>query len=215
MVMSIDGQAARANRMNIFMKIKIVLVLVFLLGWSAVSLASGLKQPAAAPSELLARIEIPAGSTHKYEIDEATGAIYLDRVMAMPVVYPANYGYLPGTLAGDGDALDVLVLTQQPVHPGVLIRVRPLGYLKMIDGGEADEKVICVPIARVDPHFAGIHSLEDLPEALLQQIEAFFRVYKQLPAGRKLVELDGFGSRDEAMRIIREAMENHHNHSKD
>ena len=127
----------------------------------------------------------------------------------MPVVYPANYGSLPRTLGGDNDPLDALVLTREALHPGVLIKFRPIGYLKMIDGGEADEKIIGVPSSDIDPTYDTIQDIDDLPAIERQRIEAFFRVYKQLPEGRKKVELNGFGNAEEARKMIQQAMDNY------
>src|SRR5690606_8674054 len=142
----------------------------------------------------------------KYEIDEQDGLVYVDRFQSMPVAYPANYGSMPRTLAGDNDPLDALVLTRAPLHPGVLVRFRPIGVLRMTDDGEADEKIIGVPTDKVDPAYAGIRDIGDLPEIERQRIEAFFRVYKDLPQGRNPVQLDGFGDAAEAQALIREAL---------
>ena len=165
-------------------------------------------QAAKAPDELLLAVEIPAGSFTKYEIGE-DGLLHVDRFLAMPMAYPANYGSMPRTLAGDGDPLDALVLTRAPLHPGAVIRFRPVGVLRMVDGGEADEKIIGVPVDRVDASYAGIRDLADLPKAEIDRIEAFFRVYKQLPAGSKTVELHGWGDAAEARRIAAEALQRH------
>lgn len=163
------------------------------------------RQPKAAPAEVLLAVEIPAGSFTKYEIGE-DGLTYVDRFQSMPVVYPANYGSLPRTLAGDNDPLDALVLTREPLHPGTLIRFRPIGYLRMVDGGEADEKIIGVPTDKIDPGYASIRDIEDLPEIERARIEAFFRVYKDLPAGRKTVELDGYADAAAARALIEQAL---------
>ncbi|MET0329746.1 MAG: inorganic diphosphatase [Luteimonas sp.] len=160
------------------------------------------RQPANAPDEAVLLVEIPAGGFTKYESD-TEGRIFVDRFLSMPMAYPANYGSMPGTHAGDGDPLDALVLTRAPLYPGVLIRFRPLGVLRMIDGGEPDEKIIGVPADDVDPTYAGVRTLDDLPAMERERIEAFFRVYKDLPAGSKRVELSGWGSADEARALIR------------
>jgi len=162
-------------------------------------------QPKQAPAEVNLAVEIPAGSFTKYEFKE-DGLVHVDRFQSMPVAYPANYGSVPRTLAGDNDPLDALVLTREPLHPGVIVRFRPIGYLKMIDGGEHDEKVIGVPTDKVDPTYATIRDLSDLPEIERQRIEAFFRVYKDLPAGRSPVQLNGWGNAAEARALISEAM---------
>ena len=162
-------------------------------------------QPDEAPDEVELAVEIPAGSFTKYEIG-ADGLVHVDRFQSMPVAYPANYGSMPRTLAGDGDPLDALVLTREPLHPGVLVRFRPVGVLRMTDDGEADEKIVGVPTDEVDPSYAGIRDLADLPAIERARIEAFFRVYKDLPAGRNPVKLSGFGDAAEARRVIREAL---------
>lgn len=164
------------------------------------------KQPAQAPAESLLAVEIPAGSFTKYEIGE-DGLVYVDRFQSMPVAYPANYGSMPRTLAGDGDPLDALVLTREPLHPGVLVRFRPIGVLRMLDKGERDEKIVGVPTDKVDPTYARIRDLADLPEIERQRIEAFFRVYKDLPAGRNPVELEGWGDAAEARALVRESLD--------
>ena len=163
-------------------------------------------QPKQAPEEVNLVVEIPAGSFTKYEIKE-DGLVHVDRFQSMPVAYPANYGSMPRTLAGDNDPLDALVLTREPLNPGVIVRFRPIGYLKMVDDGEQDEKVIGVPTDKVDPTYAGIRDLSDLPLIERQRIEAFFRVYKDLPEGRNPVKLSGWGNAAEAKALIRQSMQ--------
>ena len=158
-----------------------------------------------APEEVVLAVEIPAGSFTKYEINEE-GLVYVDRFQSMPVVYPANYGSMPRTLAGDGDPLDALVLTREPLHPGVLITFRPIGVLRMKDDGEGDEKIIGVPTDKIDPTYAAIRDLGELPLIERQRIEAFFRIYKDLPAGRNPVELSGFGDATEARALIMQSL---------
>lgn len=170
-----------------------------------------LPQAAACPEEVVAVIEIPQGSFTKYEIDPVSGVMMVDRFQSMPVAYPANYGVISSSLADDGDNLDVLVFSREPIVPGAMIRVRPIGVLRMIDGGEQDDKVLAVPTDKVDPTYAGVATVEDLPPIELQRIEAFFRVYKQLPEGRKRVDLDGFRGADEARRIVDEAVRRYAN----
>lgn len=164
------------------------------------------RQPPDAPEEATLLVEIPAGSAIKYESDPQ-GRIHVDRFLSMAMAYPANYGSMPGTLAGDGDPLDALVLTRTPLHPGVRIRFRPLGVLRMVDGGETDEKIIGVPTDGIDPGYAHIRALDDLPPMERDRIEAFFRVYKTLPVGSTRVELDGWGDADEAKALIRAAID--------
>lgn len=164
-------------------------------------------QPEAAPEEVLLAVEIPAGSATKYEVG-TDGLVYVDRFLAMPVAYPANYGSIPRSLAGDGDPLDALVLTRAPLHPGVLVRLRPVGVLRMRDGGEQDDKIIGVPVEAVDPAYAQVRDIDDLPLLERERIEAFFRVYKDLPNGSGgAVVLDGFGDAAQARRLLREALQ--------
>lgn len=164
------------------------------------------EQPGGAPDEALMVVEIPAGGSIKYETG-ADGLLFVHRFLSMPMNYPANYGSMPRTLAGDGDPLDALVLTRQPIHPGALVRFRPLGVLRMIDGGEGDEKIIGVPTDEVDPSYSEVRELGDLPAIELQRIEGFFRIYKDLPAGRNTVRLNGFGDAAEAKALIRRSLQ--------
>lgn len=162
-------------------------------------------QPAQAPEEAHLLVEIPAGSAIKYEIGD-DGLPHVDRFLSMAMAYPANYGSMPRTLAGDGDPLDALVLTRVPLHPATVIRFRPIGYLRMTDRGEPDEKVIGVPADDVDGTYAEIRNIVDLPEMERARIDAFFRVYKGLPAGGNTVALDGYADAEQARALIRESM---------
>ncbi|GAA5543412.1 MULTISPECIES: inorganic diphosphatase [Brucella] len=157
--------------------------------------------------EFFTAIEIPQGSFTKYEIDDKTGHIVVDRYQSMPVIYPANYGSITSTLAGDGDPLDALVYTREPIVPGAIIKVRPIGVLKMIDGGEKDDKIVAVPASDIDPTYDNIKEVADLPKIEQQRLEAFFRVYKQLPEGRKVVELGGFDTAETAQNEVAAAIE--------
>ncbi|WP_019535254.1 inorganic diphosphatase [Paenibacillus ginsengihumi] len=158
------------------------------------------------PEEIYAVIEIPQGSLIKYEIDADTGYVVADRFQSMSVQYPGNYGSIPQTIGGDGDPLDVIVLTREPLAPGTVIKVRPIGTLKMIDGGEPDDKVVAVPAAKIDPSYKNVKALSDLPEIEVERIEQFFAVYKQLPEGRKIVELDGFEQAEATKQAIKQAV---------
>lgn len=165
-------------------------------------------QPAQAPEEVLLAVEIPAGSFAKYEIGADDGLLHVDRFLSMPMAYPANYGSIPRSLAGDGDPLDALVLTRAPLHPGSLIRFRPIGVLRMVDAGEADEKIIGVPVDAVDPGYAAVRDLDDLPAMERARIEAFFRVYKQLPdASAADVQLHGWGDAAQARQLVMQALQ--------
>jgi len=123
-------------------------------------------------------VEINRGSKNKYEIDKETGIIALDRVMHSAQDYPFDYGFVPQTLWDDGDALDVVLLTTYPLVPGILVRARPVAIMHMVDGGEADEKVIAVPVD--DPRFADVQDLADLNKHTVKEIAHFFATYKQI-----------------------------------
>ena len=158
-------------------------------------------------SDFFTVIEIPAGSFTKYEIDAEHGYVLVDRYQSMPVVYPANYGSIPSSLGGDGDPLDGLIITREPIVPGAVIKVRAIGVLHMIDGGEEDDKIIAVPASDIDPTYDAITTIDDLPAIERERIEAFFRVYKQLPEGRKEVVLNGFSGANEAQSLVAGAFE--------
>lgn len=159
------------------------------------------------PSEFYLVVEIPAGSMTKYEIDAETGLVIVDRYLQMPVVYPANYGSIASSLAGDGDPLDAIVFTREPITPGALIRVRAIGVLRMVDAGEQDDKIIAVPVSDIDPTYDDIRDLSDLPAIERQRIQAFFEVYKDLPEGRDRVVLSGFGDAAEARGMVAAALQ--------
>lgn len=162
-------------------------------------------QPTPDSGEALLLVEIPAGGATKYET-LPNGLVQVDRFLRMPVAYPANYGALPSTLAGDGDPLDALVLAREPLPPGVLLRFRPVAVLRMLDGGASDHKLVGVPADSVDPAYSGIRGLASLPAAERERIEAFFQVYKQLPtASAGDVVLQGWGDAAEARAMLEEA----------
>ena len=122
------------------------------------------------PTSLTVVIEIPGGSRNKYELDHETGQIYLDRMLFTATRYPADYGFIEGTLGGDGDPLDALVLLEDPVYPGVWVEAKPVGLLWMQDEAGEDAKIICVP--PTDPRWRGVEDLRDLPEELLEAASA-------------------------------------------
>jgi inorganic pyrophosphatase len=146
-------------------------------------------------------VEIPKGSRNKYEVDHATGHIMLDRMLFTSTQYPADYGFVEGTLGGDGDALDALVFVGEATFPGCRIRARPVGMFRMRDEKGADEKILCVPLR--DPMWSYVNELDDLRPELLAEIEHFFRVYKDLEG--KEVVTEGFASRQEALAVIAES----------
>jgi inorganic pyrophosphatase len=143
---------------------------------------------------LVCVVEIPKGSRNKYEYDEQLGGIKFDRLLMSAATYPADYGFLRGTLGQDGDPLDALVCLYEPTFPGCLIPVKPVGMFKMSDEKGIDDKIICVPLH--DPYWNGNEVLEDLPLLLRQEIEQFFSIYKDLEG--KQVTIDGWRSVEEA-----------------
>ncbi len=153
-------------------------------------------------------IEIPQGSNIKYELDKESGAIFLDRILYGTQFYPANYGFVPNTLAEDGDPIDVLVLSSVSVVPGCVIKSRVIGVLIMEDESGKDEKVLAVPVTKLDPKMAKIESLDDLPEITLQQIKHFFETYKDLEPG-KWVKVTGFDGKEKAIELINKSIKNY------
>ena len=149
-------------------------------------------------------IEIPKGSRNKYEVDHETGRVYLDRVLYTGFVYPADYGFFEETLGEDGDPLDVLVLLDYPVFPGVGIKVRPVGVLTMSDESGGDDKVIAVQVK--DPRWSHIQDVDDIPEYTRKEIEHFFEHYKDLEP-EKWVKVDEWGSAARAEQLIVEAQQ--------
>ncbi|MBI4503999.1 MAG: inorganic diphosphatase [Chloroflexi bacterium] len=143
-------------------------------------------------------IEIPRGSRNKYEYDPATHQFRLDRVLYSSVHYPTDYGFVPDTLAEDGDTLDALVMVEEPTFPGCIIRVRPVGLLHMRDEKGEDHKLLAVPVG--DPRFAAMHDLADVPQHWLREIENFFAIYKQLE--EKETEIIGWDDAAAAHRVI-------------
>jgi inorganic pyrophosphatase len=147
-------------------------------------------------------IEIPMNADPiKYEIDKATGALFVDRFVSTAMHYPCNYGYVPDTLSDDGDPVDVLVITPFALMPGVVVRCRPIGMLKMTDEAGGDSKLLAVPIDKLTPLYRHIETARDLPEQTLSQISHFFAHYKDLEPG-KWVKVEGWGSPEEAKREI-------------
>jgi inorganic pyrophosphatase len=160
-----------------------------------------------AEGEINVIIEIPMNDDPvKYELDKDTGAIWVDRFMQVAMSYPCNYGFVPGTLSGDGDPIDVLVVSNYPVVPGSVIRTRPIGVLLMEDESGVDEKIIAVPISKVDVSFENTKTLDDLNPLLKQKIVHFFEHYKDLEKG-KWVKIKGFDGPEKAEEFIREALD--------
>ncbi len=160
-----------------------------------------------APNDINVVIEIPMnGEPIKYEVDKATGAIFVDRFMSTAMHYPCNYGYIPKTLSGDGDPADVLVLSPVPLMPGVVVRCRPIGMLKMQDEAGSDEKLLAVPVDKLTSIYRNVQSPRDLPPIEVDRITHFFEHYKDLEPG-KFVKVLGWTEAADARAEIVNAME--------
>ena len=159
------------------------------------------------PYDVNAIIEIPQGGEPvKYEFDKKSGALMVDRFLHTAMFYPGNYGFIPHTLAEDGDPCDVLVVGRTPVVPGAIIRSRPVGALLMEDEAGPDEKIIAVPVDALHPYYTGVKSYEDLPEILRDQIAHFFQHYKDLEKG-KSVKITGWAEPEQTADLIRAAIQ--------
>ncbi|MCF6276362.1 MAG: inorganic diphosphatase [Candidatus Magasanikbacteria bacterium] len=156
-----------------------------------------------APEEFRVIVEIPKGSKNKYEVDKETGLIKLDRAMKTAQDYPFDYGFAPQTLWEDGDALDVVILTTYPLHPGIMVNVRPIAVMRMIDGGEGDDKVIAVPVN--DLRWNEVKDLEDINKHTVKEIQHFFETYKLIED--KSVEISGWEGRESAMEAVKKSVE--------
>ena len=156
-----------------------------------------------APGEFSVVIEIAKGSKVKYELDKETGLLKVDRILYSSVVYPENYGFIPRTLAGDDDPLDVLVLMQEPVQPLTILEVRPIGLLPMMDDGEEDENIICVHVD--DPEYKAYSRFDEFPEHRFLEIKQFFLEYKSLEG--KEVEVGDLSGPEEAIEAVKSSME--------
>jgi inorganic pyrophosphatase len=153
------------------------------------------------PNIVPAIIEVPKGSQVKYELDKESGLVKVDRILYSAVHYPANYGFIPQTYCDDDDPLDVLVLGQESIHPLSIMRARPIGVMKMIDCGEADDKIIA--IHEDDPEYNGYRNISELPPHILKILKRFFEDYKVLE--KKQVTIESFLGPDEAKKLIEEA----------
>jgi inorganic pyrophosphatase len=161
----------------------------------------------APPHDVNVIVEIPQGGEPvKYELDKASGAVFVDRFMHTAMFYPGNYGFVPHTLAEDGDPIDVLIVGPAAVIPGAVVRCRPIGALIMRDEHGPDEKIIAVPVDALHPFYTDVRSHCDLPPILCEQIAHFFRHYKDLEAG-KWVEIARWADADEAASLIAAAID--------
>jgi inorganic pyrophosphatase len=158
------------------------------------------------PHEINVIVEVPLRSDPiKYEFDKAAGAIVVDRFLYTTMFYPCNYGFIPHTLAEDGDPVDVMVMGRMPVLPGAVLPARPIGVLRMRDEAGPDEKILAVPLSRITRLWERVQTYHDVAEIELQRIAHFFTHYKDLEPD-KWVELEGWGEPEEAQRLIMEAM---------
>jgi len=161
--------------------------------------------PAGTPEELNVIIEIPKGSSNKYEVDKQTGLIKLDRANYSAAAYPFDYGFVPQTLWDDNDPLDVVVLTTYPLLPGILVAVRPVAIMDMIDSGEGDAKIIAVPCE--DKRWSDVQDLGDLNKHSLKEYQHFFETYKALKGKPAPVEIKGVAGKAEAIAAINKAID--------
>ena len=161
------------------------------------------------PHDVNVIIEVPVGGEPiKYEMDKASGTLFVDRFLYTPMRYPGNYGFVPHTLSADGDPIDVLVCNTRALLPGAVMSCRPVGVLVMEDDGGGDEKVIAVPSSRITQRYDKVRNASDLPDITLKQIQHFFEHYKDLEPG-KWVKIDHWGDADEARRLIEASIARH------
>jgi inorganic pyrophosphatase len=154
------------------------------------------------PDMVTAVVEIPSGSRNKYELDKESGLIRLDRVLFSAVHYPGDYGFIPRTLAEDGDPCDILVFLNEPTFPGCQIDARPIGVLRMLDRGDPDDKILAVPAH--DPFYHEYFDIADIPQHYLKEVEHFFHIYKDLEGKR--IQTLGWEKSESAMRLILEGI---------
>lgn len=159
------------------------------------------------PEDINVIIEVPIGGEPiKYEIDKASGALFVDRFLYTPMRYPGNYGFVPHTLCGDGDPLDAIVMNTRPVVPGAVVRCRPVGVLMMEDDGGMDEKIICLPVHKLSRNYDGVKDIGDMPDIQLERVKHFFSHYKDLEPG-KWAKIDHIGDLAEARVVILKSIE--------
>lgn len=155
--------------------------------------------------DFVAVVEVSKGSKQKYELDKRTGGLILDRILYTSTHYPANYGFIPRTLAGDGDPMDVLVLCSESLVPLSMVRCYPIGMITMVDGGKKDEKIIAIPFT--DPNYNCYHSISELPAHVFAEMQHFFRVYKQLE--NKSTAVEEVHGVEEALEVIQQSIDNY------
>jgi len=162
------------------------------------------------PEQINVVIDIPKGSSNKYEYNEEKGYFELDRVFYSPLFMPWDYGFVPQTCSEDGDSLDVGVLTTYPTFPGCVIKARPIGVLLMEDEKGIDHKIVALPTEKIDPRLKEIQDVKDLPEHWRKEIQEFFETYKRLEPG-KFVKVKGWEGKERAKEIIKEAIARYQN----
>lgn len=159
------------------------------------------------PEDINVIIEVSVGGEPiKYEMDKDAGAMYVDRFLYTPMRYPGNYGFVPHTLCGDGDPIDVVVLNQRPIMPGAIMSCRPIGVLMMEDESGQDEKILAVPSSKLTRRYEDVKDVDDMPQILLDQVRHFFERYKDLEPG-KWVKVTGIEGVDVAKKLIVESIE--------
>lgn len=162
------------------------------------------------PEEINVVVDIPKGASNKYEYDEEKGYFHLDRILHSPMFFPFEYGFIPRTKSKDGDSLDVILLATYPTFSGCVIKARPIGVLYMEDEEGIDNKIIAVPIDKVDPHFKTIKDISDLAEQIKDEVRVFLEDYKKLEKAKyKFVKVKNWDSRSAAIKIINEAIESY------
>lgn len=164
--------------------------------------ADKIKKERIAPDDFVALIEITKGSNTKYELDKETGYIILDRILYTATHYPANYGLIPRTLCDDGDHLDVLVISSEPIISNALVRCYPIGMISMEDQSKGDEKIIAIPFK--DPTYNSYKDINQMPEHIFEEMKHFFQVYKKLEG--KITSVNKIGGPDEAKQTIARCM---------
>lgn len=172
------------------------------------SQARALQAGEKAPEIVNVFIEIPAGSSVKYELDKDTGVIFVDRFLYTEMEFPFNYGFVPGTLSGDGDPVDALVLSTKPVALGVVITSKPIGMLEMEDESGHDSKVIAVPTEKINPPYGKYNDVNELPDEIKEKIKYFFENYKKKEPG-KWVKVKDWKGKDAAIEEVRKGISNY------
>ena len=162
------------------------------------------------PDDINVIIEVPVGGEPiKYEMDKASGTLFVDRFLYTPMRYPGNYGFIPHTLSLDGDPIDVIVCNTRAIVPGAVINCRPVGVLMMEDDGGGDEKIIAVPTSKLTPRYSNIKTYTDLPDILIERLRHYFATYKMIPGQELSLTVDRVYGREHALRVVQAAMQDY------